>query len=113
VLIFHALTGKPGRFQQFVRALLCGNGIRGVLAACLLACAMPGWAQHGADARLPVLQLNAPDGQIELAEHSQFWIDATGRPCWSRWRPGNTTCRSPCARPATPSAGRPGDVDAL
>jgi two-component system, sensor histidine kinase LadS len=79
VRIFHALTGKPGRFQRFVRALLCGNGIRGALATCLLACALPGWAQHGADARLPVLQLNTPDGQIHLAEHSQFWIDTSGQ----------------------------------
>ncbi|SFU96849.1 diguanylate cyclase (GGDEF) domain-containing protein [Polaromonas sp. YR568] len=51
---------------------------RGLLAAYLLGAAMPGWAQHSADARLPVLQLNAPDGQIELAEHSQYWIDTTG-----------------------------------
>lgn len=79
MLILHALAGMPGRFQQFVRALLCGNGIRGVLAACVLACALPGWAQQGADARLPVLQLNAPDGQTVLAEHSQFWVDATGK----------------------------------
>jgi two-component system, sensor histidine kinase LadS len=78
VLIFHALTGGPGRFQQFVLALLCGNGSRGVLAACLLAGAMPAEAQQGPDARLPVLQLNAPDGRIALAEHSQFWIDSSG-----------------------------------
>ena len=53
--------------------------IRGLLAAYLLGVATPGWAQHSADARLPVLQLNAPDGQIELAEHSQYWVDTTGR----------------------------------
>ncbi|WP_411884856.1 diguanylate cyclase [Polaromonas sp. YR568] len=79
MLIFHALTGRPGRFQQFVRGLLSGNCIRSVLAAYLLGSAMPGWAQHAADARLPVLQLNAPDGRIALADHSQFWIDATGK----------------------------------
>lgn len=53
--------------------------VRGMLAAYLLGVATPGWTQHRADARLPVLQLNAPDGQIELAEHSQYWIDATGK----------------------------------
>ena len=79
MLIHPALPGKPGRFQQFVCALLCGNAIRGVLAACLLAWAAAGWAQPGADARLPVLQLDAPDGQIALAEHSQFWIDTSGK----------------------------------
>lgn len=78
MLIPPALPGKPGRFRQFVRALLCRRGLGGVLAACLLTGAVAGWAQQGADARLPVLQLNAPDGQIALAEHSQFWIDATG-----------------------------------
>lgn len=78
MLIHPAPTGKPGRFQQFARALLCGNALRGALAACLLALAVSGPAQQGADARLPVLQLNAPDGQVALAEHSQFWIDATG-----------------------------------
>ena len=79
MLILHAPTGKPGRFQQFVRAILCGNRIRGALAACLLHAAIPAWTQPGADARLPVLPLNAPDGQIVLAEHSQFWIDTSGK----------------------------------
>jgi two-component system, sensor histidine kinase LadS len=79
VLTHPALTGHPGRLQQFVCALLCRNGVKGALVACLLALAMAGWAQQGADARLPVLQLSAPDGQITLAEHSQFWIDANGK----------------------------------
>lgn len=79
MLIFHALTGKPGRILRFGRALFCGRGIVEMLAACLLLSATPVWAQHAADARLPVLQLNAPDGQVALAEHSQFWIDTTGK----------------------------------
>lgn len=62
-----------------MRTFVPAARLRGLLAAYLLGVALPGWAQHGADARLPVLQLSAADGQIGLAEHSQFWIDTTGQ----------------------------------
>jgi diguanylate cyclase (GGDEF)-like protein len=82
VLIFHALFGPLGRVQRFMRSFFPKSPVgcvRGMLAAYLLGMVTPGWAQHGADARLPVLQLSTADGQIALAEHSQFWIDATGQ----------------------------------
>jgi diguanylate cyclase (GGDEF)-like protein len=79
VLIFNALSGQLWRVRRFMRTLLSAGCVRGLLAAYLLGVATPGWTQHSADARLPVLQLNAPDGQIELAEHSQYWIDTTGK----------------------------------
>jgi diguanylate cyclase (GGDEF)-like protein len=50
-----------------------------MLAACLLGSSHAGMGPARRRCALPVLQLNAPDGQIALAEHSQFWIDATGK----------------------------------